>query len=80
MDKIKIAWKWYVQTSALVGIPVVFLLLTIGIQKFVFTATCQLAGYQCEYAIGATDAMTEYMGDLLASNPGKDIVVQPRRK
>lgn len=80
MEKVKTFWKWYIQTSALVGIPVVFLLLVMGVQKFVFTATCQLGGYQCEYALGATDAMTEYMGDLLASNPGKDIVVKPRGK
>lgn len=79
MDRIKTAVRWYWQTSALVGVPVVFLLLVMGLQRFTFTATCHTIGWRCEYAIGATDAMTEYMGDLLASNPNMDIVAEPRK-
>jgi ABC-type xylose transport system permease subunit len=79
MERMRTIATWYWQTSALVGVPVVFLLLVVGFQKFTFTATCHTIGWRCEYAIGATDAMTEYMGDLLAANPGVDIVAEPRR-
>ena len=57
-----------------------FLLLMMGAQKFMFTLTCSTAGYRCEYAIGAQDAMAEYMGDLLSSNPGVDLVAKPKGK
>lgn len=78
MERLRTFMKWYLQTSCLVGIPVVFLLLVMGFEKFFFTATCTLASYRCEYAIGATDAMAEYMGDLLASNSERDLVSVPR--
>jgi hypothetical protein len=48
-----------------------------GAQKFFFTLTCTTAGYRCEHALGATDAMASYMGDLLLSNPDMDIVTRP---
>ena len=80
MTSMKIFFRWYYQTAALVGIPVVFLLLMMGAQKFLFTLTCTTAGYRCEYALGATDAMAQYMGDLLMSNPDMEIVSKPTGK
>jgi ABC-type xylose transport system permease subunit len=80
MERVKTIMTWYWQTSALVGVPVVFLLLVVGLQKFTFTATCHTIGWRCEYAIGATDAMAAYMGDLIAANPGYDIVAEPTNK
>lgn len=80
MTSMKTFFRWYYQTAALVGIPVVFLLLMMGAQKFLFTLTCTTAGYRCEYAIGATDAMAQYMGDLLSSNPDMEIVSKPTTK
>lgn len=77
---IKLILRWYYQTAAIVGIPLLFLLLLWGTQKFVFTLTCSTSGYQCEYALGATDVMANYMGDILASNPGMDLVAKPKRK
>jgi hypothetical protein len=77
MTSMKTFLRWYYQTAALVGIPVVFLLLMIGAQKFFFTLTCTTAGYRCEYSLGATDAMAAYMGDLLMSNPDMEIVSKP---
>jgi hypothetical protein len=77
MTSMKTFIRWYYQTAALVGIPVVFLLLMMGAQKFFFTLTCTTAGYRCEHALGATDAMASYMGDLLLSNPDMDIVTRP---
>lgn len=72
--------RWYYQTAALVGIPLLFLLLAIGVQKFFFTLTCTTASFRCEYSIGATDAMAQYMGDLLTANPNVDIVAEPKSK
>lgn len=80
MEKINRFVTWYKQTATLLGIPILMLLLCVGVQKVFFTSTCQVLGWKCEYSIGATDAMTEYMGQLLASNQGMDIVAQPRRK
>ena len=79
-DKAKVATKWYWQTSALIGVPVLMILLLIGSQKVLFTGTCHLVGWRCEYALGATDAMTDFMGQLLTSNQGMDIVTRPRNK
>jgi ribose/xylose/arabinose/galactoside ABC-type transport system permease subunit len=76
----KTFFRWYYQTAALVGIPITFLLLMLGAQKFLFTLTCTTAGYRCEYAIGATSAMAEYMADLVADNPGMDIVAKPSKR
>jgi len=78
-EKAKASWKWYYQTSALVGMPIVLMLLAIGIQKLVFTGTCQIGGYNCEYAFGSSDGMAQYMGELLESNPGVDIVAKKKR-
>lgn len=80
MQKLATFWLWYKQTSTLLGIPVLMILLFMGFQKVLFTTTCQAAGLKCEYAIGATDAMAEYMGELLASNPNMDIVTKPTKR
>lgn len=80
MERIKTFWTWYKQTSCLVGVPVVFVLLVMGAEKLFFTASCTLVGVRCEYALGATDAMTAYMGELLAANENVDIVAEPRKK
>lgn len=74
------AWRWFRVTSTLVGMPVVFLLVVLGSQKFFFSATCYTAGWRCEYAIGATDGMVEYMGELLDANPDVDIVAKTRKR
>lgn len=80
MTSMKTFFRWYYQTAALVGVPLLFLLLMMGAQKFLFTLTCTTAGYRCEYAIGATDAMAEYMGELIASNPDTEIVSKPVKR
>ena len=78
MQKIQTFWLWYKQTAMLLGIPILMILLSIGLQKMFFTATCQIAGFKCEYSIGASEALVSYMGDLVASNPGVDIVAKKR--
>lgn len=78
--KVSAGIVWFRQTSTIVGIPVTLILTMLFIQKVFFTTTCTVAGWRCEYSIGATDAMTEYMGQLLAANPGMDIAAKPRGK
>lgn len=73
-------WIWFRQTSTLVGIPVMFLLVVMGAQKFLFTATCQMVGYRCEYAIGASDAVHDYIDDLLAAPSDEPPVLNKRSK
>ena len=74
------AAKWFMQTSTIVGIPVTLILSMLFVQKVFFTTTCTVIGWRCEYSIGATDAMAEYMGQLLAANPNMDIVAKPKNK
>lgn len=71
-------WIWFRQTSTLVGIPVMFLLVVMGFQKFLFTATCEVAGYRCEYAMGASGAVHDYIDDLLA-DPSEEPPVLNKR-
>ena len=80
MEKLNRFWIWYKQTSTLLGVPILMLLLFVGVQKVFFTATCQVGGFKCEYSIGATDAMAQYMGELLAANHDVDIVAKRRGK
>lgn len=77
-EKLNTLWIWYKQTAMLLGMPVLFIILSMGAQRLFFTATCQTVGVKCEYAFGATDAMTNYMSELLEHNPGMDIVARKR--
>jgi hypothetical protein len=79
MERIQrfVGWFWY--TSAIVGAPVLLLLLIVGIQRAFFTLTCETAGVACEYSFSRTDAMASYVGDILASNDG-DLVMKPKHK
>lgn len=76
-SKISACWQWFSATSTLIGIPVTLLLCVLFTQKVFFTATCYTLDWRCEYAVGATDAMVAYMGDLVQANPGRDIVSKP---
>jgi hypothetical protein len=78
--KLKAGGTWFMQTSTVVGIPVTLILSLLFIQKVIFTTTCTIAGWRCEYSIGATDAMTDYMAELLAANPNRDLASVPRQK
>lgn len=64
-----IMWKktltWFLQTSTIVGVPVTFYLLSAGVQKATFTFTCEMIGYECESAIGASSAVHDYINGLL---------------
>lgn len=80
MEKIRRFSEWFWMTSALVGAPVLLLLLIVGIQRAFFTLTCETAGFGCEYSFSRTDAMASYVSDILDANPNQDLVVKPKRK
>ena len=79
MERIQNFTRWFWTTSAIVGAPVLLLLLIVGIQRTFFTLTCETAGVACEYSFSRTDAMASYVGDILASNDG-DLVIKPKHK
>jgi hypothetical protein len=80
MERIQNFTRWFWTTSAIVGAPVLLLLLIVGIQRAFFTLTCETAGVACEYSFSRTDAMASYVGDILASNPDGDLVMKPKHK
>ena len=80
MEKIRRFTNWFWYTSAIVGAPVLLLLLLVGIQRAFFTLTCETAGVACEYSFSRTDAMASYVGEILANNPDGDLVMKPKKK
>ena len=80
MEKIQSFTRWFWTTSAIVGAPVLLLLLLVGIQRTFFTLTCETAGVACEYSFSRSDNMARYVGELLDANPEQDLVVKPRKK
>lgn len=79
MDSLKAFGGWFMYTARIVGAPILAILIVWGIQKVTYTGTCMIGGLKCERAIGADDSMIAYMGDLLAANPGNDIVASKRK-
>lgn len=61
---------WYWETSKLVGAPLLLCLMLVGIQKTLFTGTCALAGYQCEYGFGSVDTITNRMTQAISPTVG----------
>ena len=78
--KVQAAWRWYYATSALLGMPVLLVLMLVGMQKVVFTTTCSLAGLSCQYAISGS-APVNLVNELIAqSEDGFDTVLVPNGK
>ena len=71
-------WEWNKFSGMLIGVPLIWGLLFLGLQKFAFTVQCKAVGKNCEEAWGADEALVTYMGDLLAANPNVDIVAKRR--
>lgn len=61
--------KWYGQTAKLVGYPVLFIVLITAIEKTMFTATCMLGNYQCQYSLVEKQGVQRYVNDLVTSEP-----------
>lgn len=79
MNSLKQFWEWFLYSARLVGAPILAFLLLWGTMKITYTGTCAIGGLKCEYAIGADDSMIAYMSDMLAANPGVDVVAKPRK-
>lgn len=80
MSKLENFSRWWWTTAAVIGTPVLLLILLVGIQRSFFTLTCETAGYACEYSFSRTDAMAEYVGEVLAANPHGDLKLTPRKR
>jgi len=59
--------QWYGQTAKLVGYPILFIILMTAVERMMFTVTCSLGGYQCEYSLMAQKGVQDYVGDLATS-------------
>lgn len=67
---------WYSQTARIIGYPVLFIVLITAIEKTMFTVTCALGGYQCQYSLMATSSVSDFMGDLVT---GEVVKENPKR-
>lgn len=63
---------WYSQTARIIGYPVLFIVLITAIEKTMFTVTCALGGYQCQYSLMATSSVSDFMGDLVTGEVAKE--------
>jgi hypothetical protein len=63
---------WYSQTARIIGYPVLFIVLITAIEKTMFTVTCALGGYQCQYSLMATTSVSDFMGDLVTGEVVKE--------
>lgn len=74
----KAFWNWFSYTAWLVGLAVLPVVLIYAFQAFFFTSSCAVAGWKCEYGIGA-DAALAAVGKVLDADPESEVVVKKRR-
>lgn len=70
--------KLYWHASAVIGAPILLIILIVGFQRAVCTLTCETVGYQCERAFGAKASIQEAIGAIVDDE--HDVVVKPRRR
>lgn len=63
---------WYSQTARIIGYPVLFIILITAIEKTMFTVTCAVGGYQCQYSLMATNSVNNFVGELVAGGLAKN--------
>lgn len=63
---------WYSQTARIIGYPVLFIVLITAIEKTMFTVTCVIGEYQCEYGLMATQNISQFVGELVAGDVAKN--------
>lgn len=62
-------WNFvYWKVSAVVGAPILMCFLLVFAQKVVFTATCNLAGFQCRYSFGSADSIANSVAKTMGSD------------
>ena len=67
---------WYSQTARIIGYPVLFIVLITAIEKTMFTVTCAVGGYQCQYSLMATNSVSDFVGELVT---GEVAINTPKR-
>ena len=72
------AIKLYMYASAIVGAPILLIILIVGMQRALCTLTCETAGYQCERAFGSRSTIQEAIGSIVDDE--HDVVVKPKRR
>jgi hypothetical protein len=70
--------KLYLYASAVVGAPILLVVLIAGLQRALFTLTCEVADYQCSRAFGARSAVESVLGSIV--NDETDVVVKNKRR
>ena len=70
--------KLYLYASAIVGAPILLIIIIAGLQRALFTLTCEVADYKCSRAFGARSAVESVLGSIV--NDETDVVVKPKRK
>jgi hypothetical protein len=70
--------KLYLYASAIVGAPILLIVLLAGLQRVFFTLTCEVADYKCSRAFGARSAVESVLGSIV--NDETDVLVKPKRK
>ena len=66
------SWTYvYWKGSTLVGAPILFCLLLVFMQKTLFTGTCALAGFQCQYGFGSVESIAGSVSKSLAPSEAK---------
>lgn len=76
-DKIANAWEWYKYSAFLVGLPVMFVVCMFALSRTLFTGTCLVAGYKCQFALGTEQIMSQYLTALVGGEA--DLSVTPRQ-
>lgn len=71
--------RLYFYASALVGAPILAVILLVGLQRAVFTLTCETAGYRCDKSFGASQVATRVVSEIVADND-YDVEVKPRKR
>jgi hypothetical protein len=60
----------------MLGLPIAIFVLAMFFQKLFFTITCQVGSFRCEYAFFRGQNQVDFIGELLASDPDRELVVQ----
>ena len=72
--------NWIYHTGAIVLYPVILLAILSAIQTLTLTATCNIAGMGCPYAISSDKLVAMYAGAMMSlSDDGEHVVADKRR-